>query len=277
MPKTLTKIAFGFFDASVLCAAVLRCVQLFLFTDISTGFVLKEASFTAGAVYILCVSAVVLCGIFFHKKLTPADPFSKKESKPLFYICIITGAAMFYDFIHQCVNCFNYASRTTYFELNYFVPMLLTGIAAILCTFYFIIMGVSFVTDKYDFKQLVYFHLALAVWFISGFFIKFTSYDDGYLAVENNLRYAVLLFGIMFSIALIRGIDGVPAKPRTLCFAGLAYAALSFILAAPRIIAFIGGAELNKAEFSSVSYLFTGIFAAVLTIEALKKDKTKEV
>lgn len=277
MPKILTKIIFVFFGASVLCAAVLRCVQLFSFTDISTGFIVKGASLTAGAVYILCVLAAALCGITFSKKFIPVDPFGKKESKPLFYICILTGASMFYDFVHQCVNCFSYASRTTYFELNYFLPMLLTGIAAILCTFYFIIMGISFVTDKYDFRQLVYFHLALAVWFILGIFTNFAKYDDGFLALENNLRYAVLFMGITFSIVLIRCIDGGAAKLKMLCFTGLAYAALSFILAAPRMIAFIGGAELNKVDFSSVSYLFTGIFAAALTFEALKKDKTKEV
>ena len=277
MPKITTKIVFGFFGASVLCAAALRCVQLFSLTDASTGFIIKDASGTAGAVYILCILAAALCGIFFDKKLTVADPFGKKENRPLFYVCLLAGAAMFFDFVHQCVNCFSYASRTTYLELNYLIPILLTGITAIFCTFYFIIMGISFVTDKYDFRQLMYFHLALAVWFVLGLLTNLTRYDDSYLAVENNLRYAVLFFGIFFSLVLIRCIDGSSAKVRMLCFTGLSYAALSFILSVPRIIAFVAGAELYKADFSSVSYLCTGIFAAVISIEALKKQKSEEV
>ena len=276
MPKTLTKITFVFFGASVLLAAALRCVQLFSFTDASTGFVLKEASASVGAVYILCILAVAFCGIFFHKKFIPVDPFGKKESKPLFYVCILTGAAMFYDFVHQCVNCFSYASRTTYIELNYLIPILLTGITALLCTFYFIIMGISFATEKYDFRQLVYFHLTLAIWFILGLLTSLTRYDDSYLAAQNNLRYAVLFFGITFSLVLIRCIDGGTAKLKILCFTGASYAALSFILSFPRIIAFIGGAKLNEVDYSFVSYLFTGVFAAVLTLEALKKQKHKE-
>ena len=277
MPKTLTKIVFGFFGASVLFAAALRCVQLFLFTDTSTGFVLQEASASVSAVYILCVFAAALCGIFFHKRLTPVDPFGKKENRRLFYVCLLTGAAMFYDFVHQCVNCFSYASRTTYLELNYLIPIFLTGITALLCTFYFIIMGISFVTDKYDFRHLVYFHLTLAIWFVLGLLTSLTRYDDSYLAVENNLRYAVLFLGITFSLVLIRCIDGGSAKLKMLCFTGASYSALSFILSAPRIIAFIAGAKLSNTDHSFVSYLFTGIFAAVLTAETLKKQKLKEV
>ena len=277
MPKVLTKTVFALFGASVLCAAALRCVQLVSQTDIKTGFVLKEASLSAGAVYILCVVAAACCGMLFNKRLTAIDPFAKNKSKRLFYVCVLTGAAMFYDFVHQCVNCYDYASRNAHFELNRFAPMLITGITAILCTFYFIIMGISFVTDKYDFRRFVRFHLVLAIRFIAELLTYLTRYDDGYFAVENNLRCAVLIFGIIFSVALIRNIDGNPAAPRALCFAGLSYAALSFILAVPRGIAFICGAELNKVDFSSVSYLFIGIFAIALTAEALKKDKTKEV
>lgn len=277
MPKVLTKTVFALFGASVLCAAALRCVQLFSQTDTKTGFVIKEAYLSAGAVYILCIVAAAVCGIFFHKKLAAVDPFSKNKSKPLFYICILTGAAMFYDFVHQCVNCYDYASRTAHFELNRFAPMLITGVTAILCTFYFIIMGISFLTDKYDFRRFVRFHLVLAIRFIAELLTYLTRYDDGFLAVENNLRCAVLIFGILFSIALIRNIDGSPAAPRALCFAGLSYAALSFILAVPRGIALICQAELNKVDFSAVSYLFIGLFAVALTAEALKKDKSKEV
>lgn len=277
MPKVLTKFALGLFGASVLCAAALRCVQLFSKTDIQTGFIFKEESLSAGAIYILCVIAAAVCGIFFHKKLAVVDPFSENKSRPLYYICILTGAAMFYDFVHQCVNCYDYASRTAYFELNRFAPMLIAGITAILCTFYFIIMGISFVTDKHDFRRFIRFHLVLAIRFIAELLTYLTRYDDGFLAVENNLRCAVLIFGIIFSVALIKNIDGSPAAPRMLCFAGSAYAALSFILAVPREIAFIGSAELNKVDFSSVSYLCTGFFAAALAFQALKKDKTKEV
>lgn len=277
MPKVLTKTVFALFGASVLCAAALRCLQLFSQTDIKTGFLIKEASLSAGAVYILCVVAAACCGIFFNKRLTAIDPFTNNKSKRLFYVCVLTGAAMFYDFVHQCVNCYDYASRNAHLELNRFVPMFITGITAILCTFYFIIMGISFVTDKYDFRRFIRFHLVLAIRFIAELLTCLTRYDDGFLAVENNLRCAVLIFGIIFSVALLRNIDGSPAAPRVLCFAGLSYAALSFIFAVPRGIAFICGAELYKVDFSSVSYLFIGIFAIALTAEAFKIEKTKEV
>lgn len=277
MPKIITKTVFILFGASVISAAVLRCFQLFTLTDTSTGFIAEKASGTVTAFYILCALSVAFCGIAFSNKLTPFQPFDGRKSKPLFYTCLVSGAAMFYDFVYQCISCYKYLARNPYIELNYLIPMLLAGIAALFCTFYFIVMGISFVTDKYDFRRLRFLHLALVIRFLLVLFTRFTRYDDGFLAEENILFYAVLLMGILFSIAFIGCVDGNSAKLRTLCFSGMAYAALSFLLSVPRMIAFVAGAQINGSAFSTVSYLFTGIFAAVLTAEAFRKDKSIEV
>lgn len=276
MPKIITKSVFILFGASVLSAAVLRCVQLFLLTDPS-GFILKDAAGTVTAFYILCAAAVAFCGTTFSKKRTPAQPFDGRKSKPLFYACILVGAAMFYDFVYRCISGYNYFSRNPYIELNYFIPLILAGVAALFCTVYFIAMGVSFVTDKYDFRQLKLLHLALVIRFLLLLFTRFTRYDDGFFAEENILLYAVLLFGILFSLVLIVCVDGGTQRIRVLCFSCLSYAALSFVLSVPKVIAILFGAQMSNAEFSPISYLFTGIFAAVLTFEALRKDKSIEV
>ena len=60
---------------------------------------------------------------------------------------------MFYDFVHQCVNCFNYFAKETAAGLNYFIPLCLGALCALLCALYFVMMGISFKTDTYDFRK----------------------------------------------------------------------------------------------------------------------------
>ena len=276
MPKVITKTVFILFGASVLFAAVLRGVQLFLLTDAS-GFILKDASGTVTAFYVLCAAVLALCGIAFSKKLTPTQPFDGRKSKLLFCVCLLAGAAMFYDFVYRCISGYNYFSRNSYIELNYIIPLLLAGVAALFCSVYFIVMGASFATDKYDFRQLKYFHLALVIRFLLVLSTRFTRYDDGFFAEENILLYTVLIFGILFSLVLIGCVDGGTDRVMILCFCALSYSVLSFILSVPKVIAIVFGAQTSNAEFSPISYLFTGVFAAALAFEALRKDRSKEV
>ena len=121
MPKMLTKIIYVLFGASVFCAAVLRCVQMFRYTDASTGFILRGAEKTIALFFVLCAAAVLLCSAFLSKKISFKNPFAKHKSKVVFYSCIFAAIAMFYDFVHQCMNCYKYISENTHFKMNYFL------------------------------------------------------------------------------------------------------------------------------------------------------------
>ena len=271
MPKILTKIISVLFGASVICAAAVRCVQMFCYTNASTGFIIHGAEKTIVLFFIAC-AAVIMFSVLLCRKNAYRNPFSKQRSRRVFYFCIFAAVAMFYDFVHQCINCYKYISENVHFEWNYFIPVCLVGISAVLCAFYFIIMGVSFVTDKYDFRNLSYFHIMPVCWNLFMLLCTLTRNDDGLYAQESILHYSVLILGMLFHIAVIRCLESNLHKLRAFCFFGFLYGAMCFVLAVPRIAAIVFGADVYTTAFSASTYFFTGAFAVSLSAEALKDN-----
>lgn len=168
--------------------------------------------------FFIACAAVIMFSVLLCRKNAYRNPFSKQRSRRVFYFCIFAAVAMFYDFVHQCINCYKYISENVNFEWNYFIPVCLVGISAVLCAFYFIIMGVSFVTDKYDFRNLSYFHIMPVCWNLFMLLCTLTRNDDGLYAQESILHYSVLILGMLFHIAVIRCLESNLHKLRAFCF-----------------------------------------------------------
>ncbi|MDE6723443.1 MAG: hypothetical protein K2J55_04525, partial [Eubacterium sp.] len=145
MPKILKKVFSAVFGALLLFGTALRCVQLFLLTNSSTGFINRNAAGTIALFFASCFALMLIISILL-KKEDFRNPFHKSKSRLLFYTSIAAGIAMFYDFIYKCVGCCKYAAEGSSFHLNYFIPACLCVLSALLCTIYFIMMGVSFKT-----------------------------------------------------------------------------------------------------------------------------------
>ncbi|MDE6752954.1 MAG: hypothetical protein K2J59_09315, partial [Eubacterium sp.] len=172
--------------------------------------------------------------------------------------------------VFKCVNCYHYLTEVSEPRLNYFIPICLAALSALLCALYFIMMGISFKTDSYDFKNFKYYH---TVPFFRNLFVLFSmlsDYNDGIYAEEKILHSIVLVFGMLFFIRLIGCMDSDYKKLRSLSFSGIFYGALCFILSVPRIIALLFGAELYHADFSAVTYLFMSVFAFALSFKMIK-------
>ncbi|MDE6658568.1 MAG: hypothetical protein K2K01_00445, partial [Eubacterium sp.] len=135
---------------------------------------------------------------------------------------------------------------------------------------YFIMMGVSFKTNRYDFKSFKYYHIMPMFWNLFVLFSLLTNYNDGIYAEEKILHYIVLIFGILFFISLIGCMNSSYKGLKWLCFLGFVYEALGFVLSVPRIVAFLFGTELSSADFSAVSYLFISAFAGVFSLSMIK-------
>ena len=276
MPKTAEKIVNALFICAVLSAAALRFVQMFLLTDSSKGFIIGGYEATIGGLVALCAVFIGLFGIRTFVGGVYLNPFEINKSKCFSVAGVFAAAALFYDFIHQCINCYNYAVGERYFQLNYFIPLCLAGAAALLSSFYFIVFAVSFNTDKYDFRNFKYFHFVPVSWLLFTLVSQLTRYDDGIRSAESIIYFAVIIFGILFFIFSVKCIDGGDTSIKAFCFFGVIYGVMCLILALPRIAALIFGVQVYAVRFSSCAYLFTGIFALVLCASALKKDKSKE-
>lgn len=274
MPKIKNKTVFFLAFSASFAAAAVRCVQVFLFTDYETGFIIKGAEPSMLAFFLLLALSVAFSAFVFFQKDLRRNPIEQESSRSLFICGILCGVFMFYDFVHQCINCYTYASKTTYLSMNYFIPMLLLGVFALLSSVYFVILAISFKTKQYDFKQLRLFHIVPFLWSLFGLFVSLTNYNDKLYAEETFLKYAVLIFALLFFFSFMGVVEKGRKMLNMLAFFGLSYGCLAFSIAVPRIAALVFGNILPAAEFSVLTFLFTGVFSIAVSMNILcqKKD-----
>ncbi len=274
MKKTMKK-AHGFLVFLLTVGIiVLRTVQLNLYTDEATGYIKKGAEGTAAVFYclVLLLAVVVLVCFYGKEYKAGANPF-EKNSKPLCVTAVLAGASMFADFIIRVVFAYNYVSNVSSVEYNYLIPLCLSAFVSLLCAFYFIVMGVSFKTDKYNFLELKYFHLILPAAPLCALVTCLTENVDVTYAEEQLLNYVVLTAFIVFGILFIKAVDDNGKNIQSLGVFSLLYAVLAVIAFVPRIIAFAFGVSFSYATFSTVAYFFTGIFALTLGINIFRQKK----
>lgn len=202
--------------------------------------------------------------------------FFQHKSKAGFYVCLSAGAAMFYDFVYQCVSCYNYAFGSSRIALNYLIPLCLSALSALLCASYFLIISAAFITDRYDVGSVKLFHLVPVFRHLFAMLSALSVYKKGIYETENALYSAVLIFGALFFVFFAVCMDSGLKKVKSFCFLGFSYAVLCFALFVLRISAAAFGADITQADFSSAAYLFTGIFAAFISAKAIEKDKKKD-
>lgn len=250
--------------ALTLGLVVLRSVQFCFYTD-STGVIVKGAESTIAAFYVIALLLFAVVLIFFCRK---GKVGTKDKILPLFdekngLLCASSsaaGIAMFSDFIFRIIISYNYISETSYARMNYFIPLCISAFFSLLCAFYFIAVGISFKSDKYIFRDFKYLHIIPLLWSVSVLCTCLTENVDVVYAEEKLLHYIVLILAIVFYVLFITSSEGITAV-EPLCAFGIAFGVFAVVISVPRIIAFIGGADLKYSDFSSVAYLFTGIFA----------------
>ncbi len=246
--------------AAALSAFVLRCVHVFKYTDYETALVVKTASAGVAAFYLLLAASAVLFALSVIK-CKPFSSINRKGGKSIFVLCILSGVAMFYDFVYRCLLCFEYTESTQHPAANRLAPMICTAIFALYSAVFFIALGISFKTTRYQMKNLWFLYIAPVMWALSGMLSLLTVYDDGFFAEETFLKYAAMIAAIVFFLLFALGEDKDKSVLPALVAAGFVYGAFSIALAVPRIMALAAGLSLARADFSCVSFLFTGLFA----------------
>ncbi len=275
MPKVVKRTTAVLLSLTAVSAIMLRIVQLLEFTDVQTGYIYHSARNSMHIFYIICFVMVILSCFISYKSDCCNNPFEKEKSKTLSLFSFFAGISLFYDFVHQSVNCYDYISKNSQLQMNYLIPLIFVGISALACSFYFFIMGSFFVSDKYDFRQFKYFHLMPTAWILFKLLICIVTYVDERYAEEVFFQYELLIFGVFFYIFIIRCFDDDKFNLRHLAFTGISYALCSLIISVPRIVVWFMNAETSSVTFSSVTYLFTGLFALLFSINILKPTKNE--
>lgn len=264
MGKAVKKIHAFLVFALTACLVALRTVQLCLYTENSLGHIVKGAEGTIILFYsgvLLLFLAVLLC--FYRKEKAALNPF-EKNSSALCLASVSAGLSMFCDFIFRIIISYNYISDAADVKLNYFIPLCVSSAASLLCSFYFIAVGISFHTDKYSFKEVKHLHVIPLIWTVSILVTCLTENVDVRYAEEELFHYMVLIFAILFYILFIMAADG-SGSLRALGVFGIAYGVFAMIISLPRFIAFMNGVRFGYTHFSTIVYLFTGIFALAVS------------
>lgn len=276
MPKVVKNIISFFLSLTAISAIILRTVQLLKYTDTNTGYILQSATETMFAFYAICIAMILLCIVFSYKSKCCNIPFENKSNKTLSLFSALAGISLFYDFVHQSLNCYDYITTTSQVQKNYIIPLALVGISALVCSFYFFLMSSYFVSNKYDFRQFKYFHLMPTLWMLFKLLVCLVTYIDERYAEEAFFEYIVLIFGISFFIFVIKCMDNEKFNLNNVVFTGITYGLCALIISVPRIVVLLMNEEIVKVAFSSITYLFTGLFALNFSVNILKFQKITE-
>lgn len=143
--------------------------------------------------YVLLVFGLAMLAIdsILQKKYAPAFVTENKFHLNIF--AFIASAGFFVDFISDSLSIFYRVDSGDYRILVTFIPLCFACVFALLSSFYFVIIGLSF-GGNYDFRSLRFFHIVPLVWSASKLFGMLSFVSTFNQEDASELKYIVLIF-----------------------------------------------------------------------------------
>ena len=271
MQKTRARLPVLLLVIMVIAACVLRFFQLF-----------GEISFKGNADSYILYLLIFLCFVFaavysvFKKDL--AETFDiQNGKKSIFLSSAFLSLSLFYDFIHQGYNCYSYVSSVFYIDYLYLIPMGVSGLFALISSFYFLTLAMTQRNENYDFKNFTFLHFAPVVWAFSKLFGIMSQIIDLKNNVELFNEFILICVTLCFLFSMISAVDKKEAgATRVFVFSSVMLTAMSFIVALPRIALILADSStFGEVTFSSVTYLMSGLFSFTVLNDINKRTKLK--
>lgn len=259
--------------AALLAALVLRCIQLVLFTDSETGGVTLSGKDTAAQFYIYIFAAAVFFAFYAFSSGSAKSYAQFFRGKALFCLSLLSCAGMFCDFIRRCLGCYYYAAGSEYIALNRLVPMALCSLFALFSCVYFAVMCEALKSSRFDYGRLWFIRLAPVFWAMCSLLVCLTEYSGALYDPDSIMKNFAFAAGMLFFLFLSSSPEDGGKRLKALSFFGLFYGSVCVALSAARIAALIFGAELKAAEYGVPAFLFTGLFAIVLSCRISAEGK----
>ena len=197
---------------SLLVAPVLRFLSVYYM------------SYTLAFIYVaLAVAAVA--GIAFEslktKEVPTATAFEFRNPFHLDVFSYIASAGFFISFLTQCVLLYE-AFGEKRVSLTYILPLIMSGLTALVSSVYFIIIGFSFGNKNYDFREFRLVHIVPMLWAISCIFNLLEVSSGFEKSIDSILKYTMMLMLVCFFYCFAMEVDsGSGAKKTTVLFARL--------------------------------------------------------
>lgn len=264
MQRARGKLPIYLIAVLVFSSCLVHFFQLLRFTDKSTGYV-NGSLVMPVIVYFLTFGAISLAWFYSrHCENSMLVDLSGGDKK-LYFSSAFLSLTMFADFIHKCINCYEYISKTTYVEYAYIIPLVLSGLLALVCCFYFAVLSITAKGSNYDFRNFTFLHLAPVLWAFTRLILIMIKIVDIKQDSDTVLEFILLSFMLMFFFSYILMLDSNGKASRLFVFSAISAFAVSSVIALPRIAVILAGkgGVLYPVEYTSISYFAVGLFAVL--------------
>lgn len=209
---------------SLLVAPVLRLLSVFF---VSKAF---------AAVYILLAVAAV-CAITLEslKVKKYANAFEFNNPFHLDTFSYIASAGFFLNFVMQCILLYS-GLKNGEANITYILPLIMSGLCALISSGYYIIIAFSFGSRNYDFREFRLIHVVPMLWAISCVF-NFIELTTGIeMKIDSVLKYLMIISVVCFFYCFAVEVDkSGDARRSTVLFARL-YSYFSVLYFVDRLI-----------------------------------------
>ena len=194
------------------------------------------------AVIYIILAAAAVCAIFWESVKTKkyASAFEFKNPFHLDIFSYIASAGFFLNFIMQCILLYD-GMKNPRVNVTYILPLIMSGLCALISSGYFIIIAYSFGSKNYDFREFRLIHVVPMLWAISCVF-NFIELSSGIeMKIDSVLKYSMIIMIVCFFYCFAVEVDkGGNARCATVLFARL-YSYLSILYFVDRLVLVLSG------------------------------------
>ncbi len=262
----------------IIITAVAACFLHFfrIYTEQSKNGFAFFIDFPSYIIYILIFLGFIFAFFYAVFKKDSACVFDVQEGKKSILLSsALLSLSFFYDFIHQGYNCYSYASSAYYIDYTYVIPMGISGILALISSFYFLTLALTQRNENYDFKNFTFLHFAPVAWAFTKLVVIMLQIVDVKINIEVCCEFILLCVTLCFLFSMICAVDKKEkGATRIFVFSAVLLAFMSCIVALPRIALIIMGVSsiFGEVTFSSVTYIMLGIFSLTLLCDINKRS-----
>lgn len=119
----------------------------------------------------------------------------------LYVLCYIAAAGFFAEFVTYCHLIYQSIENGVYHLPATFAPLCLVGAGALLSSFYCGAVGMSFQTNRYDFRRLRLMPIMPVLW-ASGHMLQLLTVND-VLQPHTVLKYAAIAAALLFFFFMV--------------------------------------------------------------------------
>lgn len=206
-----------------------------------TAPIIRLVGVLAGIGFLNILFIAIVC---FALGIIAFDSFSGKnyaiafDYKNQFHLdrySYIAAAGFFFNFLTQCVLFFGALMSGSY-NMTYLLPIVMSGIGAIVSSVYFIIVGFSFGEKSYDFREFRLIHILPILWSISCIFNLIEISSGFEKDTDSFLKYLMMILLALFFYFFASEVDSSKGAKMPTVFLARAYSYVSILYFFDRLI-----------------------------------------